>query len=281
MTRQGTAELFETLLLLGEANAFCSVLGEEIPKVLLGLVPQRPTFTEPQKTVHLLVERAAVWMKSMSKLDGWTDYQAHSAGCRAMLELAVDVALVASEPELATRMWAFEESAKLKSCNRYRAFALKTNKANPDPTKMTFGSRNEAAVKALRRQHWGTEDHPRTWFGKAFEQMAREADRRVGSDYEATYASRYDELCWGTHGSTIAMIRPAGLPAHFIPAIACAAVGESSRLALDLTERGAAFLGLDGGAACRDLFAKMQAAREHYRATHSSTLGAPGSTPPR
>jgi hypothetical protein len=148
-----------------------------------------------------------------------------------MLELAVDVALVASEPDLATRMWAFEESAKLKSCNRYRAFALKTNMANPNQVKMTFASRNEAAVKALRRQHWGTENHPPTWFGKPFEQVVAEADRRVGSDYEATYAKRYDELCWGTHGSTLAMIRPEGLPVHVIPAVACAAVGESSRLA--------------------------------------------------
>ena len=188
-----------------------------------------------------------------------------TVGCRAMLELAVDVALITSEPTLATRMWAFEESAKLKSCNRYRAFAIRTSMTNPNATKMTFGSRNEAAAKALRRQHWGTENHPQTWFGKPFEQMAAEADRRVGSDYEAVYTSRYDELCWGTHGSTLALIRPEGLPSDVIPAIACAAVGEASRLALELTERAASFLGLDGEAICNELFAKMQAARERHR----------------
>jgi hypothetical protein len=261
MTRERTAELVETLRLLGEATAFCSVLGDEIPRVLTRLVPQRPTLTEPQKTVHLLVERAAVWMQSMSRLDRWTDYQAQSSGCRAMLELAVDVALVTSEPPLATRMWAFEESAKLKSCNRYRAFALRTNMAKPNDTKMTWGSRNETAVKTLRQQHWGTQNHPQTWFGKPFEQMAAEADRRVGSDYEAVYASRYDELCWGTHGSTLAIVRPAGLPPDVIPAFACAVVGESSRLALDLTRRAATFLGMDGEAVCDELFAKMQEAR--------------------
>jgi hypothetical protein len=217
--------------------------------------------------VHALVERAAVWMQSMARLDRWTDYQAHSSGCRAMLELAVDVALITSEPALATRMWAFEESAKLKSCNRYRAFAIKTNLANPNETKMTFGFRNEHAAKALRRQHWGSEKHPQTWFGTSFDQMAAEADRRVGSDYEAFYANRYDELCWGTHGSTLALIRPEGLPPDVIPAIACAAVGEASRLALEVTERAAAFLGLDGDVVCEELFAKMQAARERCRAS--------------
>jgi hypothetical protein len=184
-----------------------------------------------------------------------------------MLELAVDVALITSEPALATRMWAFEESAKLKSCNRYRAFAIKTNLANPNETKMTFGFRNEHAAKALRRQHWGSEKHPQTWFGTSFDQMAAEADRRVGSDYEAFYANRYDELCWGTHGSTLALIRPEGLPPDVIPAIACAAVGEASRLALEVTERAAAFLGLDGDVVCEELFAKMQAARERCRAS--------------
>jgi hypothetical protein len=174
MTRERTAELVALLRLLGEAAAFCSALGEEIPKTLLRLVPQRPTLTEPKRTVHLLVERAAVWMQSMSKLDRWTDYQAQSSGCRAMLELAVDVALVTSEPHLATRMWAFEESAKLKSCDRYRAFALRTKMTNPNVTKMTFGARNEKTVKALRQQHWGSERHPQTWFGKPFEQMAAE-----------------------------------------------------------------------------------------------------------
>lgn len=47
MTRKRTAELVETLRLLGEATAFCSALGEEIPKVLMRLVPQRPMLTEP------------------------------------------------------------------------------------------------------------------------------------------------------------------------------------------------------------------------------------------
>ena len=267
MTPERTTDLVDILRMLGEATAFCSALGDEVPKVLQRLVPHRPTLPEPQRTVHLLVERAAVWMQSMSKLDRWTDYQAQCSGCRAMLELAVDVALVASEPQLATRMWAFEESAKLKSCERYRAFALKTKMAAPNNTKMTFGSRNETTVKALRRQHWGTERHPQTWFGRPFEQMAAEADRRVGSDYEATYASRYDELCWGTHGSTLAMVRPAGLPPQVIPAFALAIVGESSRLALDLTKRAATFLGMDGEAVCDELCAKMEAARERYRAS--------------
>jgi hypothetical protein len=265
MTRECPPELVAILRLLGEANAFCDALGDEMPKMLMRLVPQRPTLTQPQRTVHSLVERAAVWMQTMSRLDRWTDYQAQSCGCRAMLELAVDVALVTSEPQLAARMWAFEESAKLKSCNRYRAFALRTKMANPNQTKMVFGARNENAVKALRQKHWGTADHPTTWFGKPFEQMAEEADRRLGSDYASTYATRYDELCWGAHGSTLAIVRPAGLPPEVIPSFACAVVGESSRLALDLTKRAATFLGLDGEAVCDELSAKMQAARERYQ----------------
>jgi hypothetical protein len=60
MIREPTAELVDTLRLLGEATAYCSALGEGIPTVLMRLVHQRPTLTEPQKTVHLLVERAAV-----------------------------------------------------------------------------------------------------------------------------------------------------------------------------------------------------------------------------
>ena len=109
-----TADVRETLRLFCEAHAFCVALGEEIPGVLRR-VPSRAALTEAQKTVHMLVERAAVWLQSLSMLPRATDYQAHSAACRAILEIAVDVALVTTEPALVERMWAWEESAKLKS----------------------------------------------------------------------------------------------------------------------------------------------------------------------
>jgi hypothetical protein len=187
-----------------------------------------------------------------------------------LLELAVDVTLVATEPGLAERMWAWEESAKLKSCRRYVAYASKAKIANPNPTKLGFPGRNEAAVKALRLKHWGSDKHPPTWFGKPFEQVVAEADRRAlaspstseaWSSYEETYAKNYDELCWGTHGSSLAMIRQA-MPEDYLAAIATHALGESSRLGLELTARAATFLGLDGKEVFAELFANMQARRD-------------------
>src|ERR1700690_463548 len=102
-------------------------------------------------------------MQSLARLSRATDFQAHSAGCRAMLEIAVDVALVVSEPSLVERMQAWEQSAKLKACNRYRSYALKAKIANPSQTKLGFIDRNEQRILGLRKKHWGTGNHPPTW----------------------------------------------------------------------------------------------------------------------
>jgi len=283
-----TPEVRETLRLFCEAHAFCVALSEEIPGVL-GRVPSHAALTEAQKTVHMLVERAAVWMQSLAMLPRATDYQAHASACRAMLEIAVDVALVTSEPALVERMWAWEESAKLKSCKRYSAYALKAQTPNPDQRKLSFIAKNEQTVKDLRKKHWGSEGHPRTWFGKPFEQVTAEADQRANasrlpghaaSNYEETYAKNYDELCWGTHGSSLSMIRQIATP-DFLTAVSARALGESSRLALDLTERAATFLGLDGEAICNELFTKMQALQERYRLRLLAEIGSGGEGIPR
>ncbi|HXK19581.1 MAG TPA: hypothetical protein VNG33_17345 [Polyangiaceae bacterium] len=273
-------EMRKVLGLMGEAHAFCVALAEGIPS-MLHRIPSREALSEAQKTVHLLCERAAVWMRSLTSLTRYTDYQAHSAACRALFELAVDVTLIVSEPALVERMWAWEESAKLKSCNRYVAYVRRTNLANPNSTKMGFPQRNEAVVKELRRQHWGHDRHPPTWFGVPFEQVVAEADRRARSStstseawssYEETYAKNYDELCWGTHGSSLAMIRQP-VSADYIAAIALHAMGESSRLGLELAARAAAFLGLDGTSIFRELFENMQAMREEFCRKFSAESG--------
>jgi hypothetical protein len=53
-------------------------------------------------------------------------------------------------------------------------------------------------------------------------------------------------------------------------------LGEASRFALDLTERAADFLGLDGEAIGLEVFENMKAVREQYRAQLLSEIGAGG-----
>ena len=234
--------------------------------------------------MHVLAERAAIWLTSLSRLDRPTDYQAHSAACRALLELVVDVVLVASEPPPCERMWAWEESAKLKIMPALQGVRAEGEGEGAEYSEARLPRTKRADRPEPPKAALGNGQAPPTWFGKPFEQVTAEADRRanasrkvghVETDYEATYAKNYDELCWGTHGSSLAMIRSTP-PPEFLAALAMRALGESSRFALDLTERAADFLGLDGDAIGLEVFDKMKGVQDRYRAHLLSEIGAGG-----
>ena len=94
--------------------------------------------------------------------------------------------------------------------------------------------RERANVEALRRRTWPKrkkpETHPQRWTGRTLADDARRATETGGYEFDAFYALRYAEWCWGTHGSGLAGIRP--IPAEHFPGIAAFALHESARFAL-------------------------------------------------
>jgi hypothetical protein len=59
--------------------------------------------------------RAYAWGHSMGRLDDVFDFQAHSAGCRSLCEIVVDLALLTKGAESVERMLAWEQREEVRS----------------------------------------------------------------------------------------------------------------------------------------------------------------------
>lgn len=226
----------ESMTVFREQQAQCAVLASGMTD-LLNELPRPRILPAPKATLVVLLQRATGWMHSLGKLDRVVDYQAHSAACRALLELVIDVALISHEPDLHEMMADFEESALLKAADRQLAYFKE-----PTSEAAKYVADNTDRIKKLRQKHWSTDRHPNTWLGKNLMEMAKEVDRRVGSNHEAFYAEHYARLCWGTHGSTLMMLRKS--ETLVLHAGAWAVMG-SQRLAMEIVERVVEALGYD------------------------------------
>lgn len=259
----GSIELFEKFH--AQSRGLAGALGD-----LLKELPPTESLDHEKATVQVLLQRAVGWIHTLSKTDRVFDYQAHSSAARAMLELAVDVALITHEPKLQERMAAYEESALLKAAMKYRDFVLKAKPTEVQQITLDFIPLQGARIRALRLQHWPefNGNHPKTWFGPAFPQVAVEADRRVGSQFEQHYAENYDRLCWGTHGSTLMLVRK---NPEMLVSVSTHALTLSLRLAMDLTARAMEFFGYDAESVGDKLASRMFAAEAEH---HAETLNA-------
>ncbi len=190
--------------------------------------------------------RALAWVRSLWKLDEPGDFQAVMVASRTLFEIAVDVTILqfdtAANPP--AKMDAWEESAKLKSARRVRAFLDRpgcTESAADHAPYLTFLSNNKQRVEALRKRWWPSRkagkqpDHPDRWTGR---DLSKDADSATelypAGKFAAYYARRYMHNCWNTHGSGLAGVR--GIPPEDFPGLAAIAFDEATRFALIVTD---------------------------------------------
>lgn len=155
------------------------------------------------------LRRATEWLVTLSKLNSPFDYQAASAGCRALFELAVDMVLLTSDAKAAAKMAVWEDSALLRHAVCVREFRKKRGgqQEADDSSTLWFATTREAAINKQRAAlGWldkGKPCHPERWTGrKNLLEDARAADK-IGSpiSFEAFYETRFRLLCATTHGS--------------------------------------------------------------------------------
>jgi hypothetical protein len=156
------------------------------------------------------LRRADEWLVTLSKLDSPFDYQAVAAGCRALLEIAIDIVLLTESPAQAAKVAAWERSAKLKSAMCVKDFHER-RKTEPDEDGaglILWAKTNAANVVSERRAHgWsdrkGTPRHPERWTGSRNLLIDAQAADRLGTSFrfEEFYETRFRELSALTHGS--------------------------------------------------------------------------------
>jgi hypothetical protein len=165
--------------------------------------------------------RATCWLSTITRLTSPADFQAATAGSRALCEIAVDLTLLVGDRNKypAEKLAAWSESARLKQAEgMVRHAATRPDFEDEDTITLlkAYVAREGAAIQAQRNKFWpnaaGTPSgHPRNrWTGCDLRTDARAADALGGDHLEDFYVGRYGIMNWSTHGSGFASIRGIG-----------------------------------------------------------------------
>jgi hypothetical protein len=155
--------------------------------------------------------RIDAWLRTLCKLSEPMHFQATSAGARSMLELAVDLVLLASDQNAAERLQDWEWSAKHKHATAVKRFYETVGGAVPpeNAEAIAFAVRDAARIESLRRKHgWLNSKqkpcHPPRWTERSLDADCVEADKwphRGDFSFVRFYETRFRTLCWQVHGS--------------------------------------------------------------------------------
>lgn len=229
----------------------CKHAGKFIAEAVLPAVMSRVKPATADVVLAAQLIRIDYWLRSLEQLRRQTDYQAVTAGCRAMLECAIDIALVRANPDDYQKVLDWEDSLRLKHAQALATYCAKDEEVKEHFERPIGWAETERdRIKALRLQHgWierrkrpdGTIDelprHPDRWTNYKLDHDAREADKiqKQWADegpifrFERYYETRYRELCWDTHGSGNAR-RQVG--ADQLPAIGARAFFDCARMSI-------------------------------------------------
>jgi hypothetical protein len=139
-------------------------------------------------------------------------FQAAASGARSVLELVVDLVLLAMDPKGAERLYDWESSAKERhaaALKRYYEKSLGTVEEE-GALAIKWGSERAKEIEGLRRKHgWvdkkkGKPMHPPRWTNRNLDADCIEADKwplRGTFSFEEHYEKRYRPTCWAVHGS--------------------------------------------------------------------------------
>jgi hypothetical protein len=163
--------------------------------------------------------RAYVWMQTLARLNDPLDFQAVSAGNRALLEIAVDLVLLHHDKtnESGWRMHWWGVSEKLKASEQILDFYKTKNLNLPDryEAQKQFYDGECANVLRMRAALWpnmkNPSHHPSRWTrnGNLFDDILRAdqlhgsaIEKEMGSSLEEYYRTEYRKINWRIHSGT-------------------------------------------------------------------------------
>jgi hypothetical protein len=186
----------------------CRVVSDFTSSYVRARIPDPQSLSQPDQLLFRQLLRADAWLRTLGKLDGPSDFQAVSSGCRSLMEVAVDIVLLSSNKADFQKVIDWEDSAKLKHARSLETYYQKTggDLAKDHSEIAKFIQRSAARIEAARQAHgWmknGKIGHPDRWTAQPLSVDCIRADRAQSVfSFEAFYESRYRELCWNVHGS--------------------------------------------------------------------------------
>jgi hypothetical protein len=223
----------EVLAVIRSLQAECDAVAAFIDKNVRAQVDARVAIVPHGIAFQGQLLRAIAWLRSLMKLTHPGDFQAVTAGARALFEGAVDVTLMhfdhaAKGPE---KMDAWEQSAKLKHAETAADYLASAGRQPDGAERMmvAFAIRERPRIEKLRLAHWPNHrgKHPSRWTGRDLSQDAEAADKHLAEGFEEFYRLRYPQLCWNVHGSGLTGI--ANVRAEVIPYIGGEAAADAAK----------------------------------------------------
>lgn len=154
--------------------------------------------------------RTYAWLLTFEQLNESKHYQAIAAGCRAVLEFTVDVALVhkSDADGLAMKMRFFMDSEKLQLADRLFSYFEDRGEQVPEQFASLMQFRNDGeTIRQNRKVLWRQDKHPPRWTGKSLADDVKEVDRLYGKEIveelemslEQFYWTEYRRMNWHIH----------------------------------------------------------------------------------
>lgn len=207
----------ESLALLTAHSEDLRDVSQAISGDMRFLTDSRPPQTPADVCAMTQFLRLDAWMRTLSKLTEPVclepmHFQAAASGARAVLELAVDLVLLATDPKGAEKLHDWEWSAKERQAAALKRYYEKSGGTarEEDAFVMKRGSELTKQTEALRLKHgWvdkktGKPRHPPRWTDRNLDADCIEADKwafRGTFSFEEHYERRYRPTCWAVHGS--------------------------------------------------------------------------------
>ncbi len=224
------------------AAAACHRTSKFVSSFLRPLVSDPSALSVPDRVIYGQLVRVDSWLGSLAKLSDPSDFQPISAGCRSILETAVDLILIGADKSRVQALIDWEFSAKHKHACAVVAFLDGGGVSGEDHSESREFSRTaQAQTTAIRLKHGWLDKkkkgspkpiHPPRWTGRNLDVDCAEADKGQaagGFSFRAFYETRYRPICWDVHGSALVT---RSIKKDVFPYIAARALDECAELSL-------------------------------------------------
>lgn len=183
---------------------------KEYNPYIAGILPAPGRMLRDRIIIKNLWPRAYGWVSSLQKLNETLDYQGMAAGCRALIEILVDVVLLTESDgdHAAGQMFIFADSEKLKMCQSVTKYFKDRGEVVPDAytEQEGFIARNLDRLMLARNERWGGK-HPPRWTGRDLSQDVEAIDKLHSAIFikelemplTKLYRTEYRRICWHIH----------------------------------------------------------------------------------
>jgi hypothetical protein len=163
--------------------------------------------TERETYVTLNYHRAAINIEHLLTLTDLRQFQTITMIARSVLETAVEMRLMTTDPDFVPKIRLFIESEKLRSAQRVVAFKAKTPTAKVETTPyVQYIAANEQRIIQEKASMWPGASRVSHWSLMSMEARCK----KLGLAFEELYEVHYAQMSWYVHSGVTGVANATG-----------------------------------------------------------------------